>query len=97
MMLNIVDPQKLGKLLKTKCIDLVDSEKPKELREAVSSMGEIAIKSLQRKEIATTLVYTGYIEDILSTVIEITPEIGKSKDTTVDAIRALLEQYPKNC
>ena len=95
MMLNIVDPQKLGKLLKTKCIDLVDSEKPKELREAVSSMGEIAIKSLQRKEIATTLVYTGYIEDILSTVIEITPEIGKSKDTTVDAIRALLEQYQK--
>ncbi len=93
MMLNIIDPQKLGKLLKTKCIDQVDSEKSKELRETASSMGEIAIKSLQRKEVATTLVYTGHIEDILSAVIGIVPETGKPKVATVDAIRALLEQY----
>lgn len=95
MMLNIVDPQKLGKLLKAKCIDLVDSEKPKELREAASSMGEIAIKSLQRKEIATTLVYTGYIEDILNDVVRIIPDNEKPKDITVDAIETLLEQYQK--
>ena len=93
MMLNIVDPQRLGKLLKTESISQINSDKLKELQETVASMGEIAIKSLQRKEILTTLVYAEYIEDILSDVIGTVPDRGKPKEITIDAIKALLKQY----
>lgn len=95
MMLNIVDPQRLGGLLKAKCIGLIASEESTELREAASSMGEIAIKSLQRKEVSTTLVYAGYVEDVFHDVIGTVPDKGKPKETTVDAINILLEQYQK--
>jgi len=95
-MLNIINPLKLGLLLKKKIIAFTNlNEQQEECIKVAFSIGDISVKLLGQNESSTALIYLNYIDDIIEEVAIKASEEKNSNNNLRVLINNLLNQYLK--
>ncbi len=70
-MFKIVNPLKFGEILKNRTIQVVERQNEKEVQEYITSLGVVAARAFDRKELRICTLYIGLLCDVFKAYMEL--------------------------